>query len=317
MKEPAVCKAAGGVFTKSSDGIVTDSTSGLQWVAGPDKDMHRSEALSWVKGVKLDGGGWRPPLMEELRTLYRNCGIENGVPKLFQLSGSWIWAGDETAVERGGDRMALAFDSGAELYLRDTSSFNLRAIAVRGDQMAVAKPVDGSRVEVGDQSYVSTRDPAIVIRMSKKYRLLTRDDRTRRFVFNRQGRSTYVIVQAGELSDVRLSQDPGKDLESWANALSHQQILDAGVLVFENVKGFFVDRLKTNDPGNRCALTRDLELYGQGNVPLRVILFTVPDKRECMSMPKCAALSETHRQLLKESVDRLFKEIRISPYVAE
>lgn len=317
MKESAVCNSAKGMFTKNTDGVVTDPAIGLQWIAGPDKDMHRSEALSWVEGVALDGGGWRLPRIEELRTLYRNCGIENGVPKLFQLSGSWIWAVDEQAVERDGYRIALAFDSGAELFLRDTSSFNLRAIAVRGDQAVVEKPVDVSRIKVDDHSYISTRNPAIIIRMSKKYRLLTRDDKMGRFVFNRQGRSTYVAVQDGELSDDRLSHDPGKDVESWTTALSRQQIVDAGHWLVDGVKGFYVDRLKTNAQGNRCALTRDLELYGQGNALVRITLFTAPDKRECMSWPKCAALSETQRQMLKESIDRFFKEIRFTPYAAE
>ena len=104
-----------------------------------------------------------------------------------------------------------------------------------------------------------------MIRIDEKFRLLRSDEKMNRFVFNRQGRGTYVVIQAGRLAEGQLSLDHGKDVERWTATLSRQQIVAAGIMVAAGVKGIFVDRLKTNDKGDRCAFSREIHLYGQGN----------------------------------------------------
>ncbi len=71
-----------------------------------------------------------------------------------------------------------------------------------------------------------------MIRIDYKFRLLRSDEKMNRFVFNRQGRGTYVMIQAGRLAEGQLSLDHGKDVESWMATLSRQQIQRDSVLPF-------------------------------------------------------------------------------------
>ena len=61
-------------FTVNSLGIITDSSTGLQWYPGPDKDTDWDQASAWAKSLKVDGGGWRLPTIEELRGIHVNMG---------------------------------------------------------------------------------------------------------------------------------------------------------------------------------------------------------------------------------------------------
>ena len=52
------------------NGIVRDTATGLEWVAGPDKDTPWEEAKTWVESLNI-GEGWRMPKMGELEGLYK------------------------------------------------------------------------------------------------------------------------------------------------------------------------------------------------------------------------------------------------------
>ncbi len=81
-------------FTAYQEGIVFDSITGLEWIAGPDKDMNWDGAQSWAEGLKIAGGGWRMPTLNELKTLYyKGRGSRNMTP-LLETSGWWVWSGE-------------------------------------------------------------------------------------------------------------------------------------------------------------------------------------------------------------------------------
>ncbi|KKK57605.1 hypothetical protein LCGC14_3052810, partial [marine sediment metagenome] len=63
---------------------------GFEWVAGPDRDTTWDEARSWVQSLTVDGGGWRMPTMEELKTLYQ----QGAMTVLSNTTGSWVWSGE-------------------------------------------------------------------------------------------------------------------------------------------------------------------------------------------------------------------------------
>lgn len=79
-------------FTTSSDGAITDSKTGLEWVTGPDQDTNYSQAVQWVAACRVAGGGWRMPTRAELKTLYLpNVGKWNLDPA-FKTGSGLVWA---------------------------------------------------------------------------------------------------------------------------------------------------------------------------------------------------------------------------------
>ena len=63
--------ARDGTFIAFTNGVVKDTKTELEWIAGPDKDVTWKEAQNWVKDLKVNGGGWRMPSKDELKTLYQ------------------------------------------------------------------------------------------------------------------------------------------------------------------------------------------------------------------------------------------------------
>ena len=108
--------------------IVRDKETGLEWVAGPDKDTNWNEAKSWVENLSVEGGGWRTPTIEELQTLYKkNVGTRNMTPEL-KTTGWGVWSG-----ETKGSSMVVYFDfrNGKKYWRTRDFSPGFRAFAVR------------------------------------------------------------------------------------------------------------------------------------------------------------------------------------------
>ncbi|MFZ2960942.1 MAG: hypothetical protein WA705_29025 [Candidatus Ozemobacteraceae bacterium] len=63
-----ICLLAGASdtvrFTRASDCIITDSSTNLQWLEGPDNETNWNEAQVWINSL---GHGWRKPTRSELR----------------------------------------------------------------------------------------------------------------------------------------------------------------------------------------------------------------------------------------------------------
>jgi hypothetical protein len=79
-------------MTVSSDGVIADTQSGLEWLVGPDRDTNYAQAEQWVAGCNVAGGGWRMPTRQELATLYqKGIGARNMDPA-FKTTSTWVWA---------------------------------------------------------------------------------------------------------------------------------------------------------------------------------------------------------------------------------
>jgi len=90
-------KARDRNFIAYDNGVVQDTNTGLDWIAGPDQDTRFEEAKAWVAGLKVDGGGWRMPTGKELKGLFeRDTGPMNMTPLLKaneEPTGWWVWTG--------------------------------------------------------------------------------------------------------------------------------------------------------------------------------------------------------------------------------
>jgi hypothetical protein len=79
-------------FLVSSDGVVRDSRTGLDWAVGADRDTNYAQAEQWVANCRLAGGGWRMPTHQELKTLYQQGVGERNMDTSFKTTGWWVWA---------------------------------------------------------------------------------------------------------------------------------------------------------------------------------------------------------------------------------
>jgi len=120
-----------GVYIAYANGILRDTKTGLEWKVGPDKDTTWYQARSWVRSLNLDGGGWRMPTIDELKTLYKKGAGKRNMTPLLKTSGNsgwYIWSG-----ETKGSSEARGFNfyrGNKGLFGRD-SSYNFWGFAVR------------------------------------------------------------------------------------------------------------------------------------------------------------------------------------------
>jgi hypothetical protein len=47
-----------GDFVAYANGVVMDTRTGLEWIAGPDVDTSYYQAVEWVRRLTLAGGKW-------------------------------------------------------------------------------------------------------------------------------------------------------------------------------------------------------------------------------------------------------------------
>jgi hypothetical protein len=111
-------------FVQYDNGVVHDSKTGLDWLAGPDEDMDWQAATNWVKNLEVDGGGWRIPNQDELQTLHREGKGQHNMTPLLHVTSWWIWC---TEGKNSAHGLVHDFSHGQ----RDWHSRTPRAIAVR------------------------------------------------------------------------------------------------------------------------------------------------------------------------------------------
>ena len=122
------CIAQDGNFCKYADGVVKDTSTGLEWLAGPDRHATWDEARSWVNNLTVDGGGWRMPTIEELKTLYqKGAGTRNMTP-LLETTGLWVWS-DE--IKDSSSAWGFYFNRGDKYWGFRSHSKHGRGFAVR------------------------------------------------------------------------------------------------------------------------------------------------------------------------------------------
>lgn len=117
-----------GVYVAYANGIVKDTKTGLEWVAGPDEDTDWNEASSWVQSLNLDGGGWRMPTTDELERLYKEGAGDRNMTSLLKTTGWGVWSGETKGSSSAG---GFHFHDGYRLWVARSSSDGLRALAVR------------------------------------------------------------------------------------------------------------------------------------------------------------------------------------------
>lgn len=84
--------------------VITDTFTDTQWTQRDNLgDINWHDAKAHCANLKLDGGGWRLPTMNELSQLYSGaqgnkvaCGAyQCSAPKAFYLTGTWFWSGEQ------------------------------------------------------------------------------------------------------------------------------------------------------------------------------------------------------------------------------
>ena len=117
-----------GVYVAYANGIVKNTKTGLEWKVGPDKDTTWNEARSWVHSLNLDGGGWRMPTMDELKTLYKKGAGKRNMTPLLKTKGWDVWSGE---IKGSSDAKAFSFYFGSRDWDSRDPSPDDRAFAVR------------------------------------------------------------------------------------------------------------------------------------------------------------------------------------------
>ena len=117
-----------GTYVAYANGIVKDTKTGLEWVAGPDENTDWLKAKTWVQNLDL-GGGWRMPTLDELEGLYIEGSRTRKMTLLMKTSGRWVWS---VKTDKGSsDARSFHFISGARDSRNLDDSRNGRAFAVR------------------------------------------------------------------------------------------------------------------------------------------------------------------------------------------
>lgn len=115
-------------FAVTSDGVITDSQTSLEWVVGPDRDTDYGEAAQWVANCKVAGGGWRMPTRQELATLYQQGVGERNLDPAFETMGWYAWSEPRDS----STAWALRFRDGIEEWLHRDNSYSYdRVFGVR------------------------------------------------------------------------------------------------------------------------------------------------------------------------------------------
>lgn len=79
-------------YLKYENGVVYDSKTGLEWIAGPGRNMSWDEAKEWAKALETDSGGWRMPTRKELETLYQEGKGKRNITRLLETAAWWVWS---------------------------------------------------------------------------------------------------------------------------------------------------------------------------------------------------------------------------------
>ena len=110
--------------------IFQDNRTGLEWMAGPDRDTSWNEAGSWVDGLHTDRDAWRMPDLKELREIFRDTERLRNLLSLFKSADCWIWSGKTKSLKYAW--FVLPDNSGGGIgWIKRTLSIKGRAVAVR------------------------------------------------------------------------------------------------------------------------------------------------------------------------------------------
>jgi hypothetical protein len=86
-------------FILYSNGIVLDTQTNLEWIVG--EKIGYLPLKDWVQHLSAEGGKWRIPTEEELRTLYKKGAGPNNLSPIFNTNDSKIWADTVVILDPG------------------------------------------------------------------------------------------------------------------------------------------------------------------------------------------------------------------------
>jgi hypothetical protein len=117
-------------FIAYNNGVVKDTNTGLEWMAGPDRNTTWYAAKRWVEGLSADGPDWRMPTIKELKTFYEKGAWTRSMTPLLKTSGCFVWSGD---AKEPWPSWGVYFDRslGIERWGHRDDAFSLRGVAVR------------------------------------------------------------------------------------------------------------------------------------------------------------------------------------------
>jgi len=73
-------------YKVSSESVISDSKTGLEWLVGPIQPTSYNKAKAWVIDCKIAGGGWRLPTWEELSGIYSPGNGRYNLDPVFNVS---------------------------------------------------------------------------------------------------------------------------------------------------------------------------------------------------------------------------------------
>lgn len=114
-------------FKASTEGVISDSKTGFEWVMGPERDMNYDQASKWVAGCRTAGGGWRMPTRKELATLYKKGIGDDTIDPVFKGFGRCVWAEPRDS----SSACFYSFDQGFGYWCSHNVSGGKRAWGVR------------------------------------------------------------------------------------------------------------------------------------------------------------------------------------------
>ena len=116
-------------FQFSTNGIIMETQTDLEWIVGPDRDTSWEEARSWAAGLTIDGGGWRLPTIDELKKLQHKTGYKRFHPPFYPKTGWRLWSREIR--KKKIDSWYFNYTLGQKRSSNNYVSKNLRAVAVR------------------------------------------------------------------------------------------------------------------------------------------------------------------------------------------
>ena len=120
--------ALDGRFVARDDGVVADTETDLEWFVGPDHDTTWDEARTWIESLAVDGGRWRMPTRDELKSLYAKGAGSHNMSPLLKTTGGYVWTGETVGSSHA---WGFCFDLGVEFWPRRAYSETARGFAVR------------------------------------------------------------------------------------------------------------------------------------------------------------------------------------------
>jgi len=116
-----------GRFVVYKNGVVLDTKTYLEWYGGSDVDLSWYQARNWVTSLKVGGGGWQMPSIDQLKTLFNTEKYE--MTPLHKIDAERVWA---SKIKDFSTAWLLDFSVGSEFkYDKSVTLTNCRALAVR------------------------------------------------------------------------------------------------------------------------------------------------------------------------------------------